>query len=230
MNDVAVRDSGGADAARPPATSTPALAPSPLTALRAGTADVHLAAERRVRILDADASLSTYAHYLARMLGFHEPVEAALAATAGLARAGFDAERRRKCAWLAADLRALGRDPAAAPRSPSAPCPGDAAAATGVAYVLEGSTLGGRFILGHLGGELASVRGRATRFLEGYGADTGGMWRRFGATATALLTTDTEVAAAVAAARATFASLTTWLGGPDREPPFPRPRLHRGGA
>jgi heme oxygenase (biliverdin-IX-beta and delta-forming) len=202
---------------------------APMPVLRVATAHVHTDAERRVRILDTGADLATYAHYLSRMLGFHEPVEHLLAANATLAQAGFEATARSKQAWLRADLEALGIDPARVPRwrGTVAGDPGDPARAVGIAYVLEGSTLGGRFLLAHLNPELAAQRGRATRFLEGYGDRTGAMWKRFGAIATELLATDHALDVAVAAARSTFVELTQWLGGPDREPPFPRPRRQR---
>lgn len=200
--------------------------------LREATEDLHAAAERRVRILDEEATTATYARYLTRMLGFQAPVEDALAEHGALARLGFDAPARRKQDWLTSDLRVLGIDPASVARCPRAPVFADTASALGVAYVLEGATLGGRFILAHAPGPLARLRGTATRFFEGYREETGAMWRRFGLVATLAIRDGHEeeepaIARAIAGARVTFAELAIWLDEPEREPPFPRPRVRR---
>lgn len=59
-----------------------------LQQLKARTADLHLAAERHVRILDPDATDSTYANYLTKMFGFHALFELAFARHGGLEAAG----------------------------------------------------------------------------------------------------------------------------------------------
>jgi heme oxygenase len=81
--------------------------------------------------------------------------------------------------------------------------------------VLEGSTLGGRYILAKLPPALAPLRGRATAFLEGYGAETGARWRAFGEIALRAIGSAADVDAAedeaVAGACETFARLIDWL-------------------
>ena len=120
---------------------------SVLRELKTGTADLHEEAERYVRILDGDADVDDYVRYLRAMYGYHAPIETALLAYAPLAAVHFDAPARCvKAAWMREDLHALGdRD------EPSlcahVPQPSTLARALGIAYVLEGSTLGGRFIL-----------------------------------------------------------------------------------
>jgi heme oxygenase len=81
----------------------------------------------------------------------------------------------------------------------------------GVAYVIEGSTLGGKFILARLPPALAPLRGTATGFLEGYGAATGERWRSFGGVVERAITTPEEVADAVAGARDAFGRMIDWL-------------------
>lgn len=182
-----------------------------LRELKDGTADLHLEAERYVRILDADATVEDYARYLRAMCGFHAPIEAAFTANAELASIGFSADVRcEKARWMREDLRALGE------RSEPAPCTTlppatNLARLLGVAYVIEGSTLGGRYILAKLPPVLAALRGTATRYLDGYGKDTGALWRAFGDIVTTACASPIDEAAAVHAARETFSHLIQWL-------------------
>lgn len=183
----------------------------PLRRLKEETADLHLRAETHVHILDGGATVEDYRAYLGAMLGFHAPIERALAGDPALAAAGFDAPARHKRAWLAADLRALGDDPARWPACAALPDVGVPTRAVGAAYVLEGSMLGGRYILAKLPPALAALRGRATAFLDGYGAETGARWRGFGAVVERLVRTPGDTDLAVAGARDTFARLIDWL-------------------
>ena len=190
-----------------------------LKRLKSGTLDLHREAERHVRILDPDATASTYECYLTRMYGFHAALEAAFAAHHGLAVAGFDAAGRRKQHLLAADLATFGVGVASLPRSPEPPLL-TLDHALGAAYVIEGSTLGGAFILSRLQPEICAG---ATAFLGGYRKETGPMWRRFGAIVEAAAH---DLDQLVVAARATFTSLIEWL----EERPLAAARPFRGWA
>ena len=182
-----------------------------LRELKHGTADLHEEAECYVRILDEDATLDDYARYLRAMHAFHAPIEAVFATHADLCEAGFDPGLRCvKAQWMRDDLRALGDRFVAQPCA-ELPNASTLARAIGIAYVLEGSTLGGRFILSKLPPAIAAVRGIATRFLDGYGKDTGVLWRAFGDLACREITTPIEEASAVHAARETFSHLISWL-------------------
>lgn len=179
-----------------------------LRELKHGTADLHEEAERYVRILDGDARIDDYVRYLSAMYGYHAPIEAALLASAPLAAVYFDAPGRCvKAHWMRADLAALGH-----PGEPAwcrdVPAPSTLARALGIAYVLEGSTLGGRFILSKLPPALAAL---PARYLEGYGPDTGMRWRAFGDIVTRALRSPLDEASAVHAARETFSLLISWL-------------------
>ena len=179
-----------------------------LRELKHGTADLHEEAERYVRILDGDANVEDYVRYLRAMYGFHAPIEAALLAHAPLAAAQFDAPGRcRKAAWMRADLDALGHreEPLLCTEVPQ---PTSLARALGIAYVLEGSTLGGRFILSRLPPAIAAL---PARYLEGYGKDTGARWRAFADIATREIGSPLDEASAVHAARETFSLLISWL-------------------
>jgi heme oxygenase len=184
-----------------------------MTALKDGTADLHAEAETHVHILDSDADEAAYAQYLARMYGFHAPIEVAFARHAGLEAAGFAAVQRAKRSMLAADLAELLIDARTLPACDELPELGDVMRATGVAYVIEGSTLGGKFILSRMRPHLPTVMNRATRFLAGYGEQTGARWRQFCALGERVLFDDGAIDAALNGARDTFRSLITWLGG-----------------
>ncbi|HET9623835.1 MAG TPA: biliverdin-producing heme oxygenase [Kofleriaceae bacterium] len=191
-----------------------------LRALKEGTRALHHDAERYVRILDADATLADYARYLAAMRGFHAPLEDIFAHDPALAAAGFAASERRKTAFLTADLKTIASllaNPAHLPCASATLCCPDLPASTsfarrlGIAYVIEGSTLGGKFILAHLPPAIAAVRGRATRFLEGYGAATAARWRSFCALVEHAVRDPVCEAEVIAAACDTFARLIAWL-------------------
>lgn len=188
--------------------------------LRDATLDHHREAERHVRVLDADATVATYARFLSRMFGFHAAIESAFANHEALARSGFDALARRKQPLLAADLRALGLDPDLLDRAPL-PDLAPLSRALGAAYVIEGSTLGGAFIRARLALDVPM------RFLDGYGASTGAMWKLFAAICDRELATDLARSEAASAARETFTALTMWLDEPAREAPYPNRALDR---
>jgi heme oxygenase len=142
-----------------------------LRALKDGTAALHHRAEAYVRILDRDATVEDYARHLRAMHGFHAPIEAAPARCAALEAAGCAAALRRKTPLLAHDLPRVDPCGSAPPCCSALPASDSVARRFGIAYVIEGSTLGGKYILAHLPPALAPLRGTATAFLEGYGAD-----------------------------------------------------------
>jgi heme oxygenase len=189
--------------------------------LKHETADLHREAERHVRILDDDATEATYARYLMRMLGFHAPMEDRFAAHQGLAEVGFDVWVRRKQGLIRDDLAALGLAGVPAPRCADLPDVGNLARALGAAYVLEGSTLGGPFIIARMRVRLGHLVGVATAFLEGYRSATGPMWRSFSALVERCLAAPAARDAAVDTARSTFAKLIAWLDEVPAEPPQP---------
>lgn len=196
----------------------PVLGRNSLARLRAATSDLHVEAEHYVRILDADATVVDYVRYLRAFHGYHAPIEAVLAPLDAI---GFESASRRRAYLAALDLATLDA-------APATPCDRVAQATTiaglvGIAYVIEGSTLGGRFVLAKLPPSLAVLRGRATRFLAGHGDATGARWRAFGGLVESALATTTALDQAIAGARDTFATLVTWLARHEQRalPPLP---------
>lgn len=118
--------------------------------LQAATAEVH----EQLHHVPAFASLAAglldhrgYAALLARLHGFHRPMEAAIARGLDADPVGGSLTGWRRTHLLRSDLIHLGLDDAAIDRLPRAAISSDRvspATAMGFLYVLEGSTLGGR--------------------------------------------------------------------------------------
>jgi heme oxygenase len=117
---------------------------------------------------------AAYGALLGRLLGFHAAMERRLAEAPTLDGFGIDLGERRRSPLLRADLAWLGcPDPVAeAPLPPFA----SAAEAMGGLYVVEGSTLGGLHLARALD-PLLPPGAEGRRFLLGYGAAHGAMWR-----------------------------------------------------
>jgi heme oxygenase len=152
-----------------------------LARLRASTAPAHEQVESRLFPSALD-DLASYRRMLAVLLALHEPLEQHFANQAGFIGVGIDVAERRKSAVLRDDLACLDTllGSATPPLSPvaepaTATAPGSLPAALGAFYVLEGSTLGGRFLLPQVRERLGDV---PTSFLVGYGDRTGRLWKQ----------------------------------------------------
>lgn len=189
------------------------LPPPPLlAALRAGTRDAHDRTEAAFVLADpARVTVGVYVDVLSRLAAYHAAAEAALAPWAdALATHGADPAARAKTPLLRRDLAALagsGDVPDFLAPPPAVPTP---AHAFGLAYVLEGATLGGQLLRRQLGPALGLTPEHGLAFFAAYGADTGPMWRAFTAAlerfdaAAAPEARATVHADAVRAARAAF--------------------------
>lgn len=152
--------------------------PDVMSVLRARTADAHKRLEMRLELTGPDLSVSRYRDVLMRMHGLYGALEPRLDEIfAGSGSPLPDWPSRRKLPSLREDLAVLGVDGpalAAQPR-PQVPVVADAAAAMGVAYVVEGATLGGRFIVEHVAATM-TVPVAATTFFGSYGDEVGRRW------------------------------------------------------
>jgi heme oxygenase len=172
--------------------------------LRRGTHADHVALEESDWLAEALRDRASYAQHLARVAAFRRASSAALAPYAAQFGAhGFVPEQRDAGPALAAEREALAASGFAAAEPPPPPFPAlpTFSAAVGCAYVLAGSTLGGRLIA-------RSVRERLaweSPFYDFYGPETGAMWRAFG-DAVRGLGAAFVAAEAIAAADATFAA------------------------
>jgi len=124
--------------------------------LRRATRASHEWLEAIVDVARATRTPEGYRGLLAAMLGFYDPLEAALGRL-DWTRAGIDLAARRKSHLIEADLATFGltrADIARLPRCPDVPAPDELPAGFGCLYVVEGATLGGRLILRQVGEEL----------------------------------------------------------------------------
>ena len=153
-------------------------------------------------------SVAAYRALLEDLLSLYRPLERALAGIAWTS-SGLDYGSRRKVALLESDLLDLdrtARDLAALPDVAAEWLPTTLADGFGTLYVIEGSTLGGRIILQRLRPLIGVGPDWAGRFFNGYGLQTGAMWRSFVAALNGWPAKRDEVDAAERAAVATFAN------------------------
>lgn len=183
------------------------MQPSARQLVRAATQEVHERLHRHAgfaAIQDATIDLPAYRALLLRLYGFYVPFEAA--ADLGL-------ERSR---WLEGDLGAMHLDSgtfATIPRCPHVFRLDTPERRLGAAYVVEGSTLGGR-ALGRSLDRLLGPNGTEGRsFFLGRGSGTGAAWTGFLARLEAATREPGPRADVVAAAVETFTAFEEWLSG-----------------
>ena len=162
----------------------------------------HQAVEQRAEWDAIFGSLRAYCDFLARLRCVLEAAESATDPL--LASAGPWAAHRRRAAWIAEDLAALHATPGVAHGAVAdfswARTSNDAA---GVAYVLEGSALGGV----HLAGRARHALGLGnvgTRYLHGNGKATQSHWLQVKCWLDSVLVTPSAQRQAIAAAKRTF--------------------------
>ncbi len=82
--------------------------------------------------------------------------------------------------------------------------------ATGALYVIEGSTLGGRFICQSLA-QAGIDRSNGALYFTGYGEETGRMWKTFIQFMNEIATTADQEQEVIATAEQVFSTLNNWL-------------------
>ena len=184
---------------------------SVLDELRQTTRIDHEAVEQLVAIDRPDFGVHDYAAFLSGMLAAHEPFEHGWPALPQLRLWLPDLTSRAKAVLLRRDLRQLGREPVPAdPHLDTGDVYG-ASEALGALYVLEGSTLGARFVLARLVPLLgADIRG-ATQYLEAYGETRAERWHTFTAALESAATDAGSRAALVTGAGRMFARVRALL-------------------
>lgn len=183
-----------------------------LEQLKSTTAAAHASLERRLRIARSEPSTSDYRNYLLAMYGFTAPIEQRLRSLADGFESELELERRCKSGLIAHDLARLSArfdselEPPALCRS--LPENRDATQALGTLYVLEGSTLGARWLLRHL--QPLGLDDCCT-YLQSYGDALGAMWQKMrGALVLHAEHHPERVPVLLAAARDTFYKLDDW--------------------
>lgn len=164
------------------------------------------------RLMAEDLDLDEYGRMLARLLPFHQRVEADIARALAPWALELSLSARAKTPLLIADMIAL----AVRERAPSfhRDLAMDAPSAWGALYVIEGATLGGRVILKRLSVTLGLDAGRGASYYAGYGEATGAYWQSFRAALAGVSETRPEWSdAIVQSAARTFSALDQWMEG-----------------
>jgi len=190
-----------------------------LACLRAATRVQHECLDRELPLAQAGAGLDDYLHHAAALHAWLSGLAPELRALPWRAPA---------LAWgLPQQLERLHGDLGDAGLVPAPGCPASTAAVAqamarhgaqaeavrwGLAYVVEGSQLGGQVLYRRLAGRLAP---HPLRYLRGSGSATGARWRAFTAALEAHVRGPAPTAAACDGARAAFGVLQTLLRTPE---------------
>jgi heme oxygenase len=184
-----------------------------LSRLKNETAECHTRLENALDLMRLEWPREDYVALLEGFYGYVAPWEDAVA-TFLPARLRDFFEERRKASLLASDLALLTGDNNRANRVTKIerlPAVDSIGRVFGSMYVMEGSTLGGRFIAPHVATLFGLQSGSGNAYFEGYGLRTGSMWKAFRETASANVPPG-QHDEAVDAAIATFDGLHGWLG------------------
>lgn len=187
--------------------------PPVLQDLRAGTAELHIALEKRLPFFSDTLDTPAFVRLMQAYYGFYLPLENALI-NSGSIPPGFDLTPRLKAPTLRADLQALGLTAEALgslPQCNHLPVIESAATCLGVLYVLEGATLGGQILRREIASRLGLEAENGAAFLDIYGAATGRRWRDFIEYLGTRPMDAGEREAVVAAAQTTFSCFERWL-------------------
>jgi heme oxygenase (biliverdin-IX-beta and delta-forming) len=151
-----------------------------------------------------------YIQYLQRFLAFQEEAERALD-LAVTAETVPDWHQRRRANLARTDLATLGAQERAFPGSSGRlPFVASCEQVLGMVYVLEGSTLGGAYLLKQLA-PLGITATHGGSYLASYGSDRGKMWQRFLFTLEEAHLRQVQAESIAAAAIATFAAARYYL-------------------
>lgn len=169
----------------------------------------HEEVEAAVDVMNQMFDLDDYKRLLERFWGYYAAFEPELPIEE-MKAAGFDYSERVKLPLIEADAKVLGL--VREDHGLELPDISTVAKAFGSLYVIEGSTLGGQVISRHLQQHLGITSENGGAFYAGYGHETGPMWKAFGESLTRFAEekdVDDEI---IEAAKATFASITKWVG------------------
>jgi heme oxygenase (biliverdin-IX-beta and delta-forming) len=181
--------------------------------LKHETAAVHRRLEEQLGLLDPNLSRERYRRVLEAFYGFYLPVETALIRLAkSTPPLGFTLLSRHRL--LGRDLVALGATPNdvdALPRCTLLPPLSSPAHLAGCLYVLEGAALGGQIIARALVRHAGMGKETGASFFAGDTVDIGARWRQVLAWLNDVVCLEDSREQTIAAAYATFTTLSRWL-------------------
>ncbi|MGY2238203.1 biliverdin-producing heme oxygenase [Pseudomonas gingeri] len=187
--------------------------PPVLRDLRSGTAERHVALEKRLPFFSDTLDSKAFQRLMQAYYGFYLPLEQALL-DCRLLPADFDLAPRLKVATLRTDLHTLGLPLETIDRLPtcaSLPAIDSGAACLGVLYVLEGATLGGQILRREVSRRLGLDADTGAAFLQVYGSATGRRWLDFIEYLGSRPMEAGEREAVVTEAQSTFGCFENWL-------------------
>ena len=185
-----------------------------LIRLRAETAAAHQRLEESLGLVDRLASTEDYRRLIEGFWGLYAGIEPRLAPLIRDQQWPLQWELRRKLPLIEKDLRVLGASSpeiAGLPVCEEFPSLASQARVLGVLYVLEGSTLGGQHISKLVETRLRLGPANGAAFFNGYGRETGSMWKKFCAVITEWAPGGFMGDEMVFAAVETFETFRNWL-------------------
>ena len=192
-----------------PTTSSPSA--DVFQRLKADTARIHEQVEQKLQIFSPQFDEAAYERLLTQFYGFWAPLEIELCKLTELRDPALALETRLKAHLLEADLRFFGIDPTDVPVCSALPAVGTPFSGLGCMYVLEGSTLGSRFIAKHISARFNFRYGSGGSFFNAYEAAVGERWSAFRTFVVSQAGTTGLQEELVGAARDTFKCLNDWL-------------------
>ena len=186
-------------------------------AVKSFTATQHCEVERTLALPASIQTIADYRRWLIRFFGIYQPLEHLLSGFRGWAATGIRIDRLGHTEALLKDLKAMSCDPddielASLGALPMVETFGQA---FGALYVLEGSKLGGRYILKDIRSRLGSEIDGMDAFFTGYGADTAVRWELFkGSLDRFSALRPVEFPEVLAGAKMTFAAIGSWMSPP----------------
>ncbi len=178
-----------------------------LERLRSETTEAHTALERipvSAAILKPEVTANEYANYLKLMYEVVSALESEVHPK--IDNIISDLSDRKKAKDLASDLKHIGSEHPLDAKNPFENS-ADEAFNLGIAYVVEGSTLGGRFILKNIQANLGFDENAGATYFSGYGNKTGSMWKSFLNEMTAYASTPEKENAIIAGANHAFEAI-----------------------
>jgi heme oxygenase len=183
-------------------------------ALRAATAACHQEVDQALGLPGSIQTLNDYRIWLQRFYGLYCPLENNLRRFSAWHDWGIAIEGMEQTTALVNDLTELECDAAIIELASDSALPNlpTFAHAFGALYVLEGSKLGGRFILRDLAGRLGTDIAGSDSFFAGHGPQTALIWTKFRASIDRFsIERPGEFDGMIEGAKATFAAVQMWM-------------------
>jgi heme oxygenase len=183
-------------------------------AVRSSTALQHQEIERTLALPGSIETMADYRRWLVRFFGIYQPLESLLRGFAGWTATGIRIHQMGHTEALLKDLKVLewDLDDIELASQDALPVIETFGQAFGALYVLEGSKLGGRYILRDLSNRLGREIEGINAFLTGYGADAAIRWASFkGSLNQFSALRPAEFPEIIAGAKMTFVAIGAWM-------------------